>query len=51
MNLSRQTRKYVYNTFLAAVPVAVYFGILDAEALAVMAPLLLAVLNLSPDDE
>lgn len=48
--ISRETRKYIYAVAIAFVPVAVYFGWIDIEASALILPLLLAVLNLTPKD-
>lgn len=48
--LSREVRKYVYGVALAFVPVAAYFGWLDAQASVLAIPLLLALLNLTPEE-
>lgn len=47
---SREVRKYIYTLFVAAGPVLVALGVVDAEFLAVSLPALLALLNLTPKD-
>lgn len=48
--LTREVRKWIYGVAIAAVPVLVYFGIIDVEASALVLPLLMAILNLNPED-
>ena len=48
--LTRQVRKYVYTVAIAFVGLAVYLGWISAEALPVVLPLILALLNLTPED-
>lgn len=48
--LPRTIRKYIYGIGLAAIPVLVYYKVMDPEAAALALPLLLALLNLSPED-
>lgn len=45
MKLDYKKRAYIYAVALAAGPVLVYFGLLEPEALPVLAPLALALLN------
>lgn len=48
--LSPAVRRWVYGVCIAAVPVAVYFGWLPAEASPVILPLILAVLNVPAEE-
>ena len=48
--LPRTIRKYIYGIGLAAIPVLVYYKVMDPEAAALALPLLLALLNLTPED-
>ena len=48
--LTRQVRKYIYTVALAFAALAVYLGWMDAEALPVALPLVLALLNLTPEE-
>ena len=47
--LPRTIRKYIYGIGLAAIPVLVYYKVMDPEAAALALPLLLALLNLTPE--
>jgi hypothetical protein len=47
---TRSTRKYVYSVALAFAPLAVYLGWMDPAALPLVLPLVLALLNLTPED-
>lgn len=49
-NFYREARKYVYGVSIAAIPVLVHYDIISVEASALVLPLLLAVLNLTPKD-
>lgn len=48
--LSREFRKYVYGVAIAAIPVLLYFEIIEPPAAGLVLPLLLAILNLTPRD-
>lgn len=43
--LDATVRTYLYGIAIAAVPVLVYFGLLEPEATPIVLPLILAVLN------
>lgn len=47
----KSVRRYIYLVFVALIPVAVYFGVIPPEASVVILPLILALLNLTPDEE
>lgn len=47
---TRTVRKYIYLVALAAVPLVVALGWADPQILALALPVLLALLNLTPDD-
>jgi hypothetical protein len=47
---TRTVRKYIYGVCIAAVPVLIYVGWLPAEAAPIILPLVLALLNLSPEE-
>lgn len=47
---TRNVRKYIYGICIAAVPVLVFCGVLEPEAAALVLPLVLAILNLTPED-
>lgn len=47
---TRSVRKWIYAVSAAAVPVLVYFGLLDIEASPIILPFILALLNLTPAD-
>lgn len=47
---TRSVRKYIYGICIAAVPVLVFCGVLEPEAAALVLPLVLAILNLTPED-
>lgn len=47
---TRETRKYVYNVAIAFAALAVYLGWMDPAALPLVLPLVLALLNLTPND-
>lgn len=49
--LTREVRKYIYLVAVAAVPVLVFYGVIEPAAAALVLPLVLALLNLSPDEE
>lgn len=49
--LRKEVRKYIYGVAIAFIPVAVWFDWLDAEATPIILPLILAILNLTPDDD
>lgn len=48
--LNRTVRKYVYGVAIAFVPLAVYLGWIEPEASAIVLPLILAILNLTPQE-
>jgi len=48
--LNREVRKYIYAVAIAFVPLAIYLGWIEPEAAAIVLPLILAVLNLTPKD-
>ena len=48
--LTKNVRKGIYLVCAAALPILVYYGVLDPEALPLILPLILALLNLSPDE-
>lgn len=48
--LNRTVRKWVYGVAVASVPVLVHYGVMDVEASALLLPLVLALLNLTPAD-
>ena len=48
--LNREVRKYIYLVAVAAVPVLIFYGVIEPAAGALVLPLVLALLNLSPDD-
>lgn len=48
--LTREVRKYIYAVAIAFVPLAIYLGWIEPEAAAIVLPLILAVLNLTPKD-
>lgn len=43
--LDATVRRYLYGVAIAAVPVLVYFGLLEPEATPIVLPLILAVFN------
>ncbi len=43
-------RRWTYGICIAAVPVLVYFDVLEPEALPIIAPLLLAIFNVPSED-
>ena len=47
--LSPTVRKYIYGVCIAALPVAVYLQLLPLEALPVILPFILAILNVNPE--
>jgi hypothetical protein len=47
---TRTVRKYIYGVALAAVPLVVALGWADPQILALALPLILALLNLTPED-
>lgn len=47
---SREFRKYLYGIAITAIPFAVYFEWITPEASLLIIPLLVAVLNLTPED-
>lgn len=47
---TKKRRAYIYAVALASGPVLEHFGLIDAKALPVFAPFLLALLNLSDDE-
>lgn len=47
---TRSVRKWIYAVAAAAVPVLVYFGLLDIEASPIILPFILALLNLTPEE-
>jgi hypothetical protein len=47
--LTPTVRKYIYAVCIAALPVLVYLQLLPLEALPVILPLILAILNVSPE--
>lgn len=48
--LNRTVRKYIYGVAIAFVPLAVYLGWIEPEASAIVLPLILAILNLTPTE-
>lgn len=46
----RAVRKWIYGVAIAAVPLAVALGWADPQVLALALPLVLAILNLTPED-
>lgn len=46
-----KVRKWAYGVSVAAVPLGVYFGLLEPEATPVILPLLLAFFNVNEDTE
>lgn len=49
MKFTKAQRAYIYAVALAAGPVLAYFGLIEPEALPVLLPFVLALLNLSDD--
>lgn len=49
--LTPRFRRWLYGVCIAAVPLAVYFGWLPAEASPVILPLVLALLNVNDEGE
>lgn len=43
--LTPKVRAYLYSVSIAALPVLIYFGVLDPEAAALVVPLVVALLN------
>lgn len=48
--LTPAVRRWLYGVTIAALPVAVLLGWLDPEALPVLVPLVVAVLNVTPEE-
>ena len=48
--LTRPVRKWVYGVAIAFVPLAAFLGWMSPQAGALVLPLILAILNLTPDD-
>lgn len=48
--VSREFRKYLYGVAIAAFPVAVYFGLIEPEAIPLVLPLIVALFNLTPKE-
>ena len=48
--LTRSVRKYIYGVAVVAIPVLAYFDVMEPAGLALMLPLLMALLNLTPAD-
>lgn len=46
----RELRKYIYAVAVAFVPVAIYFRWIEPEAAPIVLPLILALLNLTPEE-
>lgn len=49
--LTKEVRRWIYLVAAAAVPVLIFYGVIDAAAAPLLLPLVLALLNLSPDEE
>lgn len=49
--LTPTVRRWLYVVSIAALPLLAYYGVIEPEALALWAPLLVAVLNVSDDPE
>lgn len=47
---TRPVRKWVYGVTIALIPVLVYAGVMEPAGAALIAPLALALLNLTPED-
>ena len=47
---TRPVRKWIYGIAIAAVPVLVYLRAMEPAAAALVLPLILAILNLTPTD-
>lgn len=46
----RAVRKYMYGVFIAALPIAILLGWFTPETAVLIVPLIVAVLNLKPED-
>lgn len=49
--MSPNVRKWIYGIAIAFVPLAAYLGWIEPEAIPLVLPLILAVLNVNPDGD